>query len=206
MSNPITTRNARRIVAAVFSTALLSAVMPAVAGAACPSSPASNVFAKFSDNASYVLVQGGNFESAAAGWSLTNAAVVEETGSPSGDRHALAIQPGGVAVSPAFCVSSEYPTFRFLVHQISGGGALNVTLRWTDAFGWSHDTLVSSLQAATSWSLSPVLRLASELPLWMPGSTLNVRLVFEPAQGSIFELRRSGAWAVDGVYVDPHSR
>jgi len=206
MSNQITTRHARRIAAAVFSTALLTAVVPAVAGAACPSSPASNVFAKFNDNASYVMVQGGNFESAAAGWSLTKAAVVEETGSPSGDRHALVIQPGGAAVSPALCVSSEYPTFRFLVHQISGGGALNVSLRWTDAFGWSHNTLVSSLQAGTSWSLSPVLRLASELPLWMPGSTLNVRLVFEPAQGSMFDAGRSGAWALDGVYVDPHSR
>jgi hypothetical protein len=206
MSKTIATQHARKIVAAVFTTALLTGVLPAAASAACPSSPASNVYAKFNDNASYVLVQGGNFESAAAGWSLTKAAVVEETGSPSGDRHALAIQPGGVAVSPAFCVSSEYPTFRFLVHQISGGGALNVSLRWTDAFGWSHDTLVSSLQGGTSWSLSPVLRLASELPLWMPGSTLTVRLVFEPVAGSIFELGHSGAWAVDGVYVDPHSR
>jgi hypothetical protein len=204
MSKKITTRHARRLVVAVFTTALFTGVVPAVAGAACPSSPASNVFAQFNDNASYVLVQGGNFESGAPGWSLTNAAVVEESGSPSG--HALAIQPGGAAVSPAFCVSSEYPTFRFLVHQISGGGALNVSLRWTDAWGWSHNTLVSSLQAGTSWSLSPVLKLASMLPLWMPGSTLSVKLVFEPAQGSMFERGRGGAWALDGVYVDPHSR
>src|SRR5271166_312027 len=108
MSNTIATRHARKIVAAVFTTALLTGVLPAAASAACPSSPASSVFAQFNDNASYVLVQGGNFESAAAGWSLTKAAVAEETGSPSGDRHALVIQPGGVAVSPAFCVSSEY--------------------------------------------------------------------------------------------------
>ncbi len=206
MSKLIATRYARRIVAAGFTAALLAAVVPAAASAACPSNPTSNVFAQFNDNAAYVLVQGGNFESAAAGWSLTKAAVMEETGSPSGDRHALVIQPKGVAVSPAFCVSSEYPTFRFLAREISGGGTLNVSLRWTDAWGWSHNTLVSALQAGTSWSLSPVLRLASELPLWMPGSTLNVRLVFEPAQGSIFEPGRSGAWAVDGVYVDPHSR
>jgi hypothetical protein len=207
MFNVIATRRARKVVAAGFTTALLAGILPAAASAGCPSNPTSNVFAQFNDNAAYVLVQGGNFESGAPGWSLTKAAVVEEAGSPSGDRHALAIQPGGVAVSPAFCVSSEYPTFRFLVHQISGGGTLNVSLRWTDAWGWTHNNLVSSLQAGTSWSLSPVLKLASELPLWMPGSTINARLVFEPAQGSFFERNRSsGAWAVDGVYVDPHSR
>ena len=148
MLHAIDFRQFRKIVAALSGTALLVGAVPAVAGAACPSSPSSNVFAQFNDNASYVLVQGGNFESGASGWSLTNAAIVEDSGSPSGDRHSLVIQPEGVAVSPAFCVSSEYPTFRFLTHKISGGGVLNVSLRWTDAFGWSHSILVSSLNPA----------------------------------------------------------
>ncbi len=206
MLHAIDFRQFRKIVAALSGTALLVGAVPAVAGAACPSSPSSNVFAQFNDNASYVLVQGGNFESGASGWSLTNAAIVEDSGSPSGDRHSLVIQPEGVAVSPAFCVSSEYPTFRFLTHKISGGGVLNVSLRWTDAFGWSHSILVSSLQPGTAWSISPVLKLATDLPLWMPGSTLSVKLVFESAQGSFFEAQRGGTWAIDGVYVDPHSR
>jgi hypothetical protein len=202
----IPTRHARKIVAAVFSIALLAGAVPAAASAACPSNPTSAAFAQFNDSAAYALVQGGNFESAAAGWSLTKAAVVEASGSPTGDRHALVIQPGGVAVSPAFCVSSEYPTFRFLAHQISGAGALNVSLRWTDPWGWSHNTSVASLQAGAAWALSPVLKLASVLPLWMPGSTLSVKLVFESGQGSFFERDREGVWAIDGVYVDPHSR
>ncbi len=204
MLHVIDFRQIRKIVAALSGTALLIAAVPAAASAACPSSPSSNVFAEFNDNASYVLVQGGNFESGAAGWSLTNAAVVEESSSPSG--HSLVIQPQGVAVSPAFCVSSEYPTFRFLTHKISGGGALNVSLHWTDPFGWSHSILVSSLQPGTAWSISPILKLATILPLWMPGSTLSVKLVFESAQGSMFEAQRGGTWAIDGVYVDPHSR
>ena len=181
MSNviTITTRHARKFAAAVFTTALITGVLPAAAGAACPSSPTSNVIRE---------VQRQRGIRPRAGWALR----VRRPGLVADQRcgrrrkreperrHALAIQPGGVAVSPAFCVSSEYPTFRFLVHQISGGGALNVSLRWTDAWGSSHNTLVSSLQAGTSWSLSPVLKLASVLPLWMPGSTLNVKLVFEP--------------------------
>lgn len=198
-------RRVRKLAAALFSTALLIGVVPAAADAACTSSEASNVFAEYNDNASYVLVQGGNFESGAPGWSLSKAAVVAEEASPSGS--ALVIQPGGTAVSPAFCVSSEYPTFRFLDHKISGGGALKVSLRWTDSFGFSHSTSVAAIQSAASWSISPVLELASELPLWMPSSTLSVQLVFESGRGSFFERQRSaGEWAIDGVYVDPHSR
>src|SRR5271156_1210995 len=124
-------RRVRKLAAALFSAALLLGVAPVAADAACPSSEeASTVFAEYNDTASYVLVQGGNFESGAPGWSLSKAGVVAEEASPSGG--ALVIQPGGSAVSPGFCVSSEYPTFRFLVHKISGGGPLNVSLRWTD--------------------------------------------------------------------------
>jgi hypothetical protein len=198
-------RRVRKLAAAVFSTALLLGVVPVAADAACPSSAGSDVFAEYNDTASYVLVQGGNFEAGAPGWSLSKAAVVEEEASPSGA--ALVIQPGGTAVSPAFCVSSEYPTFRFLVHKISGYGALNVSLRWTDPFGFSHSASVASIQSAGSWSISPVLNLATDLPLWMPGSTLSVELVFEAGQGSFLGRHRSaGEWAIDDVYVDPHSR
>ncbi len=206
MSHIIGRRHARMVAAALFSAAVLVGASSAAAEAACPSNPTSNAFAQFNDAASYVLVQDGNFESGAAAWSLTKAAVIEEAGTPIGDRHALAIQPAGVAVSPAFCVSSEFPTFRFLIRRIGGGGALNVSLRWTDALGWSHKTPVASLQTGTSWSPSPVLKLASVLPLWMPGSTLTVKLGFESVEGSIFERERGGTWGIDGVYVDPHSR
>ena len=37
------------------------------------------------------------------------------------------------------------------------------------------------------------------LPLWMPGSTLNVHLVFRPQS-------YGGAWAIDDVYVDPYKK
>jgi len=196
-------RRVRKLAAALFSAALLLVAVPVAADAACASSAGSDVFAEYNDTASYVLVQGGNFESGAPGWSLSKAAVVEEEGAPSGN--ALVIQPGGTAVSPGFCVSSEFPTFRFLDHEISGNGALNVSLRWRDAFGFSHNTPVASIQSAATWSISPVLKLASDLPLWMPGSTLSVKLVFESAQNSLFQ-RSAGEWAIDGIYVDPHSR
>ena len=117
-----------------------------------------------------------------------------------GGTHSLAIQPTGAAVSPAFCVSIANPSFRFFARQTSGSWAvLNVILRWTDSSGTTHDTTVAALQTGTSWSVSPVLKLATTLPLWESKSTLSARLVFKPEP-------YGGGWAIDDVYIDPYSR
>jgi len=196
----------RRLVAALFGTMLLTGVAPAAASAACPSNPVSAALAAFGDNSSYSLLAGSSFDSGAPGWSLNDAEVLTGEGAAgegaNGDPYALAIAPNGSAVSPRFCVSSEYPTFRFFARETSGGdwnSSLNVSLRWTTGWGSRElGTPVASLQPNSSWTLSPTLRLASALPLWMPGSTLKVRVAFQPSGG--------GSWAIDDVYIDPYSR
>jgi hypothetical protein len=195
-------RRVRNFAAASFSAVLLIGAVPAAANAACASTPTSNPFKQFGDSAEYSLVQGGSFESGAPGWSLSNSAIVQgnESYNVAGGSRSLAIQPTGVAVSPSFCVSIANPSFRFFARQTSGSWAvLNVILRWTDASGTSHDTTVGSLQTGTSWAVSPILKLATTLPLWQAGSTLNTRLVFKPEQ-------YGGAWAIDDLYIDPYRR
>ena len=195
-------RQMRKMVAALFCAALLVVTVPAVASAACPSSPAAALLEKFGDNAAYSVLTGSSFESGAPGWSLSGAEVTNGPG-VDGNSGLLVIQPDGEVVSPAFCVSSEYPSFRFFARQVSDGGGygwfsgLNVSLRWTDMHGWRHDTNVADLRPGSTWTLSPVLRLASALPLWMRGNSLNVSLVLQ-ANG--------GSWAVDGVFIDPYRR
>jgi hypothetical protein len=211
----------RRFVATLIGAILLVCAVPAAADAACPSNPVSALLAPFGDNASYALLSGSSFESGSPGWSLNNADVVggegaseegtggegaggEGTGGEgaNGDSYSLAIAPGGSAVSPQFCVSSEYPSFRFFARETGGGGgwgsSLNVSLRWAIGFWHEIETPVASLQPNGSWTLSPALRLAGALPLWMPGSTLKVRLAFKPSGGA--------SWAIDDVYIDPYSR
>lgn len=173
---------------------------PAAAG--CPVTPLSTPFAQFGDKASYTPISGGSFEQGSSGWSLTNAAIVagNESYGVAGGSHSLAIQPNGQAVSPAFCVSIAHPTLRFFARQTSGSWAvLNVILRWTDSAGASHDTTVGSLQSGTAWQASPVLALATTLPLWQAGETASVRLVLQPE-------RYGGAWAIDDAYIDPRMR
>jgi hypothetical protein len=191
-----------RSVAVALAVGVLMGSAPAAASAACPSSSTSNPFKRFGDSAAYSLLAGGSFESGAPGWSLTNSKVVggNESYNVAGGSHSLAIQPNGTAISPAFCVSTSLPSFRFFARQTSGSWAvLNVILRWTDSSGTTHDTTVAALQTGTSWAVSPILKLATTLPLWQSGSTLSARLVFKPEP-------YGGAWAIDDVYVDPYSR
>jgi hypothetical protein len=189
----------RKLVAALFGSMLLIAAAPVAASAACPSNPVSALLAQFGDNSAYSVLPSSSFESGAAGWTLNNAEVVSGEGA-NGGSYSLEIEPNGVAISPQFCVSSEYPSFRFFARQLSGSefAPLNVSLRWTDFFGHRHETPVASLQDGSEWTLSPVLRLAGALPLWMRGSTLKVQVVFQPFGG--------GSWAIDDVYIDPYSR
>jgi hypothetical protein len=202
MQSIVRSFRAGRFLAAFVLSALSIIVVPAVASARCPSRASSKPFEEFGDHAHYALVEGGSFEEGAPGWSLSDATIIEENESfevAGGGSHSLEIDSDGVAISPSFCVSSEYPSFRFVARRTSGYlGALNVIVRWTDAWGVTHDATSATVQLGTSWALTPVLRLSGVLPLWMPGSTLNVRLVFQPAWGA--------SWAIDDVYIDPYSR
>src|SRR3954467_1425228 len=91
--------------------------LPAVAQAACPPTATTKAFSGFGDSSNYSLVSNGAFESGSAGWSLTRSSVVSGNESArvhgGADSKSLAISATGLAVSPAFCVSIEQPTFRF---------------------------------------------------------------------------------------------
>jgi hypothetical protein len=185
---------------------LVTAAMPAAANATgCPTAATTKAFSAFGDVADYALAPAGALEGGATGWSLTGASVVSgnETYKVHGstDTSSLAVQPTGKAVSPAFCVSIAQPTFRFFARRTNGTwGTLNVIVRWTDSSGASHDTTAGSISASDlSWHPSPVLALSSMLPLWQSGSTLSVRIVFDPED-------YGGAWAIDDLYIDPYSR
>jgi hypothetical protein len=175
----------------------------AASSAACASASTSTPFAAVGDSALYSLLSGASFESAASGWTLSDAEVISAgataESAPSG--HALAIEPGGSALSPLFCIDVEEQSFRFYVRQTGGGdwgSSLSVAIVWSDVYGVRHYTPVASVTGSSSWAPTQVLPLATKLPLWMPAATLKAQLQFK-AEGS-------GCWAIDDVYIDPHSR
>ena len=184
----------------VFGAAVLVGAAPAIASAACPTSPSTAALASYGDSSAYTLLTGGSFEGGAPGWSLTNAAVTSASGA-NGGVHSLVIQPNGTAVSPSLCVSTEYPSFRFFVRQVSGASllsSLNVSLRWTVLGMLPVTTTVATLKPGTTWTLTPVLKLAKALPLLSSTQVLTISVAFQSSLG--------GTWAIDDVYIDPYSR
>lgn len=205
---PYVTRPRRgrlRGIAALAAAVGALAALPAVAAADCPTEPTSQVFAALGDDSPYSLLEGGSFESEPATWSLSGAWTIGENESfrvgGADDGRSLAIASWGRAVSPEFCVDITRPSFRFFARRLNGGsGALRVSLRWTDRYGYTRQSSVASVApAGGGWTASAPLALASLLPLWQRDSTLDVRLVFDPDN-------YGASWAIDDVYIDPYSR
>ena len=189
----------RRIAATVFGAAVMVGAAPAIASAACPTSPATAALASYGNSSAYTLLTGASFASGAPGWTLSNAAVTNESGVSSG-THSLVIQPNGTAISPSLCVSSEYPSFRFFAREVGGANplsSLTVSLRWAVLGFLPVTTQVGTLKPGTAWTLTPVLKLAKALPLLL-SQTLTVSVEFQSSLG--------GTWAIDDVYIDPYSR
>jgi hypothetical protein len=181
-------------------------VVPAAAQAACPSTSTTKAFQAFGDSNDYSLVPNGGFETGAGGWSLlrSNVTAGNEPWSVrgAGDAKSLAIDAGGVAVSPTVCVDLSRPTYRFFAKRTSGSwGVLNLRVRWQDASGRTNETTIAALDTnfGTGWGVSPTLNIASLLGLWNADQDVSVQLVFDPEN-------YGGSWAIDDVYVDPYAR
>jgi hypothetical protein len=202
MSIKIGVRSVRRALTALLGAALLSAAVPLAASAACPAALTENSFEQFGDHASYSLAPGGAFESGAPGWALSKSSVVDgnESFNVVAGSHSLATVPFGSAASPWICIGSEYPSFRFFARRTGGSSdaSLVASLRWVNALGLSVESGAGSVSNGGSWAPSPVMKLGNSLPLWLPGSTLDVRLVFR-ATGD-------APWAIDDVFIDPYRR
>jgi hypothetical protein len=193
-----------RLAALAGATALALLALPGVASAACPTTPVTKAFQAFGDYADYSLLSNGAFESGAGGWSLSGASVASGNESymvrAATDSKSLAIAPKGRVVSPAFCVSTDHPTFRFFAKRTSGTwGVLNVALRWSVDGGATNETVVGSVATGTAWTPTQSFGLSQTLGLWNSNQTATVQVILDPED-------YGGAWAVDDVYIDPYTR
>jgi hypothetical protein len=116
------------------------------------------------------------------------------------DAKSLAISPKGLVVSPAFCVSTAHPTFRFFAKRTGGSwGVLNVGLRWSLDGGATQQTQVGSITSGTSWTPTQSFNLSQILGIWNSDQVGTAQIVFDPED-------YGGSWAIDDVYVDPYTR
>ena len=105
----------------------------------------------------------------------------------------------GEAVSPAFCVGVEHPSFRFFARRVNGyGGALQVSVRWSDDGIAKTKTLGVVSGAVSQWAPSASFSLAPSIGIF-DDKTVDAQIVFDPADNG-------GGWSIDDVYVDPYAR
>ena len=192
-----------RLVAVVAATVATLFGVPAAAQAACPSAATAKAFSAFGDSADYSLLSNGAFESGTGGWSLSGASVVSGNESfkvrASTDAKSLAIGARGRVVSPAFCVSTDHPSFRFFAKRTSGTwGVLNVSLRWK-VDGATSETVVGSVTTGPEWTPTQSFSLSQILGLWNADQVGTAQIVLDPED-------YGGDWAIDDVYIDPYTR
>jgi hypothetical protein len=193
----------------VLATALATLATGGVAQAACPTATVTQPFTAWKDAANYTLVPGGGFEAGMAAWTLNTNKVVAGNESyfvrSKTDTASLQVKANGVAVSPTFCVSGDYPTLRLFGRKLDPKitGQLKVEILYRTADGGTKVSLAGMLahgskEDYSSWRPSNILKLGTALPLSSLGGSATVQLRVTADKG--------GDWLIDDVYADPYSR
>jgi hypothetical protein len=160
---------------------------------------ASKPFSPWSDQANYVLLPGGSFESGAPGWALKSGAAVRSGNESffvrsSTDRYSLYMPAGSTATTPTMCFALGDWHLRFFIKKAAtGSGSVRVTIQVKTLLGVLSVLDGGSVSASGYWTPSPRVGLL----LSNVTSLLGTRAVS-------FQFRASGtAFQVDDVYLDP---
>jgi hypothetical protein len=168
--------------------------------AQCPTQSAKQKFSKWGDSSSYFLVPGGSFEGAPGqvGWTLSGSTLTSgnepfHLNSVSDDQ-SLLISGGGSATSPAFCVDSTMPSFRFFARQTAPGSDLKIQ----GVVQTPRGPFALTVADLPDGSLSPWT------PVQVNVATNRIPKGFSVAAAMRFVVPGSGSWQIDDVYVDPY--
>lgn len=200
---------------AVLALAVGALAVPTTASAAlsqdltCSAQTVSSPLARFGDTASYWLAPGGDFESGASGWGLSNASVVtgNETFKILPGTKSLRLGGNGLsstaeATTPEFCVDPTHPTFRFLVKTSALTALLNTYVNFRSATGVQLSVAAKlNTYNAGAWTLAASQPLATTIPSIFLGSGTTASITFKLATSTL------GATVnIDDVLVDPYRR
>ena len=177
-----------------------SAASPFTASAAVSSALASctvptlmQPFAPMSDANYYAPLPGESWDSfSGTGWTLSGGAkVVTTTVADGATGTALDLPPSATAVSPAICLTNDYPSARGQIRSLSGPGGVKVTVTYLVTKQQSAGFLTS---ISNAWSLTAPVNLN-------PSSITGWQL----AQVS-FTVTNNREYQLSNFYVDPKMR
>jgi hypothetical protein len=212
----------RKLVATtLFFAAFL--VAPAASQAApCDGVGSEQPFVDWHDQASYVLVSGGDFETAAPDWTLADGAAVAPGGNPfrpASSANSLGLPAGASATTPPICVGKGDPVARIFMRSVASGehgqAGLQVEVLYLTSSGDVRKVKKAGfLRAGEEWAPSRRFGLAAgqfgqEAKPSHHGHghahggansthTGNIELRFTAGPAS--------DWQIDDVFVDPRAR
>jgi hypothetical protein len=186
--------------AVLAGVALLASAAPALAnGVKCPQPKLTQPFLPDGDTHYYVLPPGEAPNSfIGKGWTLTGGAEVTKAKIAHGKTGTvLYLRGGSSAVSPTFCVTTDYPTARAVVNNINGSGSVSFGVSYLGTPSWEAPKDGGHLLApGTEWMLAePVLMEPEEVDGWQYARLTLTGLGSEQSGLAIYNL-----------YVDPYRR
>jgi hypothetical protein len=210
-------RKGGRILAAAIALLAVSAAPAAAAGST--TSPVKNAalnpygcvvdhalsrpFSAWNDLADYALAPGGDFETGAAGWTLSKSNVTsgnQPFSTAASGRTSLRLPAGASATSAPMCIDSRYPHFRVFARNV---GKLKSTLKAEVLFLTNKGDIKSSASG----------EIVARSGAWFPTDSLKIGVVFDAgvANGAApvafrFTAAKESDWQIDDVYVDPYAR
>ena len=168
----------------------------AAADGGCEDRVFSRVFQPWNDRGLYTLAPGGDLETQAEGWTLTGRASIATESAPfllgsELGTGSLELSAGASAVSPKFCVSRGFPSFRFVARSASDEKSV---LKVEVVYASGKVKRTGRLTPGADWAPTRKLSLAQgRFKTKRRGSAL-IQLRFAAVAGTV---------RMDDVYVDP---
>jgi hypothetical protein len=164
----------------------------------CVESVLTQPFLYAGDTNYYTLAPGqtpGDF--AGTGWTLSGGASIKTTTLGDGSTGSVLDLPSGSkAVSPAFCVTSEYPTARTMIRDVAGSQGVYFYVSYLGTSTWENPKNTGQVHGtATEWTLAtPVNMQPYNVAGWQV-----VRLTLVPGGAT-------SDYQLYNLYVDPYKR
>lgn len=170
------------------------------AAAVCGDDAPAPTFSAWGDGSAYVPAPEGNLESTAR-WTLNKHARRAENSPYSSGGSSLLLPDHGEAISPAFCVSTAYPTIRLFAANTAGEESeLEVEILYEDLDGKVKKLKVAKLRGRPDWAPTTIV----PLHVNMLGAASEDGFTAVAVKFKAKDVKsKTGGWKLDDLFVDP---
>jgi hypothetical protein len=188
---------ARRSLGVCVAIAAVFTVAPSASSAAtsCSAPALVQAYSWAGDTNWYAALPGESWDSfGGTGWLLSGGAKIVSTTLADGKKGSLLDLPSGAkAVSPATCVTNDYPNVRTEVRNMLGSVGVNVSVAYMGTNTWGSPQASGTVTGiGTGWTLPKAIKIK-------PGNVTGWQL----AQFTLVAAGSSSEYQISNLYVDP---